>query len=204
MSYKVKEIFMTLQGEGVNVGRPAVFCRFSGCNLWSGHEVHRASAICRFCDTDFLGGETFPDAARLALAISSRWPGGPGRFVVLTGGEPALQVDAALISELHAMKFQVAIETNGTKALPEGIDWTTMSPKAGTDIVVTRGNELKLVYPQEGITPKMLEHLHFDHFVLSPMDGPSLKSNTAQALEYCMKNPPWRLSLQVHKIIGIR
>lgn len=207
--YAVKEIFYTLQGEGANAGRAAVFCRFAGCNLWSGREADRERAECRFCDTDFVGtdgesGGKFRDAEMLAGAIAEAWQGGAeGRFVVLTGGEPALQVDAALITALHRHGFAVAIETNGTLALPEGLDWICVSPKAGTEIRQRRGDELKLVYPQEGLDPASLMGLDFPRRFLSPMDGPALAENTAAAVAYVKANPVWRLSVQTHKRIGI-
>jgi 7-carboxy-7-deazaguanine synthase (Cx14CxxC type) len=207
--YSVKEIFYTLQGEGANAGRAAVFCRFAGCNLWSGREGDRATAECRFCDTDFVGtdgtgGGKFRDAAALASAIQNAWAGGPdGRFVVLTGGEPALQVDGPLLDALHVEGFTVAIETNGTIALPTGIDWICVSPKAGNEIRQAAGDELKLVYPQEGLAPEDLAGLDFPRRYLSPMDGPSLAANTAAAIAYCQAHPAWRLSLQTHKLIGI-
>ena len=211
MTYSVKEIFYTLQGEGANSGRPAVFCRFSGCNLWSGREVDRSSAICRFCDTDFvgtdgLGGGKFDRAAVLAEAIETAWTARTAhqRFVVFTGGEPLLQLDTALIDELHHRGFSIAVETNGTIRPPTGIDWTCMSPKSGTELVVRRGEELKLVFPQDGLSPAELETLDFQHFFLQPMDGPQRDESTQSAIEYCKENPKWRLSLQTHKMIGIR
>lgn len=210
MPYAVKEIFYTLQGEGANTGRPAVFCRFAGCNLWTGREADRASAICRFCDTDFVGtdgagGGRFPDATALARAVAGAWPdGGTGRpFVVCTGGEPLLQLDPALLDALHAEGFEVAVETNGTVEPPPGIDWLCVSPKAGASLVVHRGDELKLVYPQEGAEPARFETLHFGRFFLQPMDGPAREANTAAALRYCLDHPRWRLSLQTHKLLGI-
>ena len=213
MAYIVKEIFYTLQGEGVQTGRPAVFCRFSGCNLWSGRQEDRSRANCRFCDTDFVGtdgpgGGVFDDAQKLAQSIAETFPQdtSPGirPLVVLTGGEPALQVDNDLIEALHERDFEIAIETNGTLPLPEGIDWITVSPKANTEIIIQSGNELKLVYPQEGISPELFENLHFQHFLLQPQDGPDVKENTRRAVEYCLAHPRWRLSLQTHKILGIR
>lgn len=213
MAYIVKEIFYTLQGEGVQTGRPAVFCRFSGCNLWSGREEDRSRANCRFCDTDFVGtdgpgGGVFDDAQKLAQNIVETFPRdtspGIGPLVVLTGGEPALQVDNDLVKALHEHDFEIAIETNGTVTISEGIDWVTVSPKANTRIVVQSGNELKLVYPQEGTSPELFENLHFQHFLLQPQDGPDLKENTGRAVEYCLVHPQWRLSLQTHKILGIR
>ena len=209
MSYAVKELFYSLQGEGMNAGRPAVFCRFAGCNLWSGREQDRAGAICKFCDTDFVGtdgtfGGRYPTPDALAAAVDARWPGGGAKFAVLTGGEPALQADAALIDALHAHGFAVAIETNGTLPLAAGLDWICVSPKAGTALAVRRGNELKLVYPQEGARPADFEALEFEHFLLQPMDGPQRQANTEASAAYCMAHPRWRLSLQTHKVIGIR
>ena len=219
MPYAIKEIFHTLQGEGANAGTAAVFCRFAGCNLWSGREQDRATAVCKFCDTEFVGtdgtgGGKFATAAELADAVLACWESGSNRgsirgtkanrFVVLTGGEPALQLDAAVIDALHTRKFRIAIETNGTIALPHGIDWICMSPKAGTEIVLRQGNELKLVYPQDGIDPAKYEAWDFEHFFLSPMDGPDRAKNTKLAIEYCMTHPRWRLSIQTHKVLGIR
>ncbi len=210
MSYKVKEIYYTLQGEGAMTGRPAVFCRFSGCNLWSGREQDREKAICKFCDTNFWGtdgvnGGTFKSAKSLAEKVKSLWPkrkkGKP--YVVCTGGEPALQLDEKLVNAFHKAGFEIAIETNGTKPLPAGIDWICMSPKANTDIVITKGNELKLVHPQEGIQPKDFEKMDYEEFFLQPMDSPTQQENIKACLEYCMKNPKWRLSLQTHKILDI-
>jgi 7-carboxy-7-deazaguanine synthase len=210
MSYAVKEIFYTLQGEGAQAGRPAVFCRFAGCNLWSGREADRATAECRFCDTDFVGtdgpgGGRFADAAALAAAIAGTWPDGAGgaRFVVCTGGEPLLQLDAALIEALHREGFTIAVETNGTCAPPPGLDWICVSPKAGTALALRAGDELKLVFPQEGAPPDAFEHLSFERFFLQPMDGPERERNTALAIAYCLAHPRWRLSLQTHKLIGI-
>ncbi|MGE5538457.1 MAG: 7-carboxy-7-deazaguanine synthase [Gemmatimonas sp.] len=210
MSYAVKEIFYTLQGEGANAGRPAVFCRFAGCNLWSGREADRATAVCRFCDTDFVGtdgegGGRFENAAELAAAVAAHWPASAtGRpFVVCTGGEPLLQLDGALVRALHDRGFEIAIETNGTQRAPEGIDWICVSPKAGADLVLTAGHELKLVYPHAGAAPEAFAHLTFDHFFLQPMDGPERDRNTGLAIEYCLRNPRWRLSLQTHKLLGI-
>lgn len=210
MSYAVKEIFYTLQGEGANTGRPAVFCRFAGCNLWSGREADRSSAICRFCDTDFVGtdgpgGGKFPDAHSLARAVAAAWPAHePGqRFLVCTGGEPLLRLDEALLDAFHAEDFEVAVETNGTVEPPAGIDWLCVSPKAGSTLVVRGGDELKLVYPQEGAEPARFEALAFGHFFLQPMDGPAREANTAAALRYCLAHPRWRLSLQTHKLLGI-
>ena len=212
--YAVKEIFYTLQGEGANTGRPAVFCRFAGCNLWTGREADREEAICRFCDTDFVGtdgpgGGKFSDAVSLAGAIEAAWPAGTDRgkgsrrFVVCTGGEPLLQLDEALIEELHRRGFEIAVETNGTMAPPPGIDWLCLSPKAGTDLAITAGDELKLVYPQAGAEPERYRGLGFRHFFLQPMDGPDREGNTRRALEYCLAHPEWRLSLQTHKLLGI-
>lgn len=211
MSYAVKEIFYTLQGEGRNAGRAAVFCRFAGCNLWSGREEDRAGAICNFCDTDFvgtdgLGGGRFRNGVELAAAIAGFWPEGAGgrRLVVLTGGEPLLQADADLIDFLHAENFEIAVETNGTIAIPPGIDWVCVSPKANTVLAVTRGDEMKLVFPQPGLDPVRFEELTFDHFLLSPLDGLRRQENTQAAVSYCLRHPQWRLSLQTHKFLGIR
>lgn len=212
MTYTVKEIFYTLQGEGANAGRPAVFCRFAGCNLWSGLERDRAEAVCTFCDTDFVGidgpgGGKFAEPKELAAAIAARWPsaGDRGRrLVVCTGGEPLLQLDARLIDALHDAGFEVAVETNGTLAPPPGIDWVCMSPKAEADVVLRAGNELKLVFPQERADPERFEHLEFEHFFLQPMDGPVREENTQLALRYCLANPQWRLSLQTHKFLAIQ
>jgi len=211
MTYSIKEIFYTLQGEGANAGRPAVFCRFAGCNLWSGREEDRATAVCRFCDTDFVGtqgdgGGKFASAEVLADAIAARWPSPAHdrRFVVLTGGEPLLQVDEALVQALHACGFSVAVETNGTQVPPPGIDWLCMSPKAGAATVVQSGQELKLVFPQDGLDPAQFTGLDFDHFYLQPMDGPLARENTQQAIAYCQAHPRWNLSVQTHKVIGIR
>ncbi len=209
MAYSVKEIFYTLQGEGRNAGRAAVFCRFAGCNLWSGREADRAAAVCRFCDTDFVGtdgtaGGRFATAEELAAALAAQWPGAGERLAVLTGGEPLLQVDAALIAALHAQGFEIAVETNGTIAPPAGIDWLCVSPKAGAPLAVTSGDELKLVFPQEGAGPECFETLAFSHFLLQPMDGPDAAANTQAAVAYCLGHPRWRLSLQTHKVLGIR
>ncbi len=211
MSYAVKEIFYTLQGEGAQTGRAAVFCRFAGCNLWSGLEKDRESAICRFCDTDFAdtngpGGGKFKSAGALAAAIQEKWPSGTApakRLVVCTGGEPLLQLDAGLIEALHACSFEIAIETNGTIEAPKGLDWICVSPKAGAPLVQTTGNELKLVYPQAGIDPANFARMKFKHFFLQPMDGPNRTANTKQASKYCLRHPRWRLSLQTHKIVGL-
>jgi 7-carboxy-7-deazaguanine synthase (Cx14CxxC type) len=210
MSYAVKEMFLTLQGEGANAGRRAVFVRFAGCNLWSGREEDRAGAICRFCDTDFVGldgtwGGRYPDAAALAAAIEAAWEGGPTlRLAVLTGGEPLLQLDSALLAALHRRGFEVAVETNGTLRPPPGIDWLCVSPKSGAPLAVCGGDELKLVYPQPGAEPERFEALAFRHFLLQPMDGPDLAENTAAAIAYCLRHPRWRLSLQQHKLLGLR
>ena len=211
MSYAVKEIFYTLQGEGVHVGRPAVFCRFAGCNLWSGREEDRATAVCKFCDTDFVGtdgsgGGKFGSADALADAIAKAWEatGIAQRYVVLTGGEPLLQVDAALTAALHARGFTIAVETNGTVAAPPGLDWICVSPKADAPVVLTQGSELKLVYPQAGVDPARFEGLAFEHFFLQPMDGPNRADNTTKAIAYCQQHPQWRLGIQSHKMIGIR
>ncbi len=213
MPYSVKEIFYTLQGEGTNAGRPAVFCRFSGCNLWSGREEDRLAAACAFCDTDFKGtdgpgGGTFLTAKSLADAVLGRWPKSStdqrSRFVVLTGGEPTLQVDDKLTEALHGLGFQVAVETNGTRLPPPGVDWITVSPKAGSTLVCTTGDELKLVYPQNGLDPGLFEGLSFGQFLLQPLDGPDRDHSTRLAIEYCLAHPRWRLSLQTHKYIGIR
>jgi 7-carboxy-7-deazaguanine synthase (Cx14CxxC type) len=211
MTYAVKEIFYTLQGEGANSGRPAVFLRFAGCNLWTGREADRVDATCKFCDTDFVGtdgpgGGKFAGASRLARAVAETWPeeGTSGaRFVVCTGGEPLLQLDADLLEALHAEGFEVAVETNGTVEPPTGIDWLCVSPKAGAPLLVRGGNELKLVYPQDGAEPERYEALGFEHFFLQPMDGPDREDNTAAALRYCLAHPRWRLSLQTHKLLGI-
>lgn len=211
MSYAVKEIFYTLQGEGAQAGRAAVFCRFAGCNLWSGREQDRASAICKFCDTDFAdtngpGGGRFATAEELAAAIAAKWPsdGVKGkRFVVCTGGEPLLQLDSRLIDALHACAFEIAVETNGSIAAPAGIDWVCVSPKAGAPFVQRSGDELKLVFPQTGAQPEGFAELAFRNFFLQPMDGPYRAANTQLAVGYCMEHPQWRLSLQTHKIVGI-
>jgi 7-carboxy-7-deazaguanine synthase len=209
MSYAVKEIFLTLQGEGGQAGRPAVFCRFAGCNLWSGREQDRESAVCTFCDTDFVGldgpgGGRFADAEALAAAVEAAWIGGAGdRLVVLTGGEPLLQLDTALIQALHARGFSLALETNGTLAVPDGVDWICVSPKAQAEVVQTQGQELKLVYPQDGVDPARFEGLAFERFLLQPMDGPRRAENTQAAIAYCLAHPRWRLSVQTHKYLGI-
>jgi 7-carboxy-7-deazaguanine synthase len=227
--YTVKEIFYTIQGEGYQAGRPAVFCRFSGCNLWTGREEDRAHAVCKFCDTDFFGvgpdGGKFTTADELAARVASLWPqegGGRGRskeartappvsllpppYVVCTGGEPLLQLDAALVDAFHARGFEVAVETNGTQDAPEGIDWICVSPKADSALRLLSGDELKLVFPQveRSAQPECFEHLAFQHFSLQPMDGPHLTENTRRAVEYCLTHPRWRLSLQIHKLLGLR
>ncbi len=210
MSYSVKEIFKTLQGEGAQMGRAAVFCRFAGCNLWSGREADRTFSVCTFCDTDFLGmngtgGGRFADAESLADAVEREWAGPVRkRYVVLTGGEPLLQVDNALVTALHARDFEIGVETNGTLAAPAGLDWICVSPKADADLVLQSGNELKLVYPQDTALPERFEHLAFDHFFLQPMDSPAATANLEAAIKFCIGNPHWRLSLQSHKMIGIR
>ncbi|MBN8908105.1 MAG: 7-carboxy-7-deazaguanine synthase [Rhodospirillales bacterium] len=207
MSYAVKELFLTLQGEGAQAGRAAVFCRFAGCNLWSGREEDRASAICRFCDTDFVGADAgrFAEAAALADAIAATWGAGPQRrFVVFTGGEPMLQLDQALLDAVHARGFEAAIETNGTLAALPALDWICVSPKAGTTLAQRRGDELKRVFPQVVLDPESLLDLPFRHFLLQPMDGPDRVANTEAAIAYCLAHPSWRLSVQTHKVIGIR
>ena len=209
--YSVKEIFYTLQGEGAQTGRAAVFCRFAGCNLWSGREADRASAICRFCDTDFAdtdgpGGGKFGSADALAAGVDEKWPANippHEKFVVCTGGEPLLQLDAALIDALHARGFETAVETNGTISAPAGLDWICVSPKAGSEMKQVSGDELKLVYPQAGAEPENFAALDFQHFFLQPMDGPSREANTQLALHYCLEHPQWRMSLQTHKLLGI-
>jgi 7-carboxy-7-deazaguanine synthase len=210
MSYAVKKIFYTLQGEGANTGRPAIFCRFAGCNLWTGREEDRADATCRFCDTDFVGidgpnGGRFVSPAALADAVADAWPENTDsqRFVVCTGGEPLLQLDAALVVAFHERGFEVAVETNGTVEPPDGIDWICVSPKAGTEVVIDTGDELKLVFPQAGADPANFEALRFGHYFLQPMDGPEREAHTAAALQYCLDHPRWRLSLQAHKLLGI-
>jgi 7-carboxy-7-deazaguanine synthase (Cx14CxxC type) len=210
MSYAVKEVFLTLQGEGAHAGRAAVFCRFAGCNLWSGREEDRERAICKFCDTDFVGtdgtlGGRYASAGELADIIAAQWTTGEAnRYVVLTGGEPLLQLDGALIDALHARGFAIAIETNGTVDPPAGVDWICVSPKAGAELVLRRGHELKLVYPQAGAAPEDFAGLAFERFSLQPMDGPDVAVNTARAIDYCLHHPQWRLSIQTHKTIGIR
>lgn len=208
-SYAVKEMFLTLQGEGMQVGRRAVFLRFAGCNLWSGREEDRAAAPCNFCDTDFVGldgdnGGRYPDAAPLADKAAAMWGGFDDPFIVMTGGEPLLQVDDALIAELKLRGFEMAVETNGTQPAPEGIDWICVSPKAGTEVVLRRGNELKLVWPQTGLNPQEMEGWDFDHFLLQPMDGPNLGGARERAIAFVLEHPKWRLSTQTHKVVGIR
>jgi 7-carboxy-7-deazaguanine synthase len=210
MTYAVKEIFKTLQGEGAQMGRAAVFCRFAGCNLWSGREQDRSTSVCTFCDTDFVGmdgtgGGRFADADALAAAIAAEWNGPRDmRYVVLTGGEPLLQVDDALVAALHAQGFEIGVETNGTQVPPAGLDWICVSPKADAPLAVTGGHELKLVYPQDKAAPECFAHLAFDHFFLQPMDCDQADANLAATIKYCTDNPRWRLSLQSHKMIGIR
>ena len=211
MTYTVKEIFYTLQGEGANAGRAAVFCRFSGCNLWSGREEDRSRAVCQFCDTDFVGvgpeGGKFATPEALANAVSNAWRGNGDsakRLVVCTGGEPLLQLDEAAIDALHAKGFEVAVETNGTQHAPESLDWICVSPKAGAPFVQQSGNELKLVFPQKNAMPEQFDGLRFDHFFLQPMDGPAVEENTRTAIDYCMAHPQWRLSIQTHKLVGVR
>jgi 7-carboxy-7-deazaguanine synthase (Cx14CxxC type) len=208
MTYSVKEVFYTLQGEGARTGRAAVFLRFAGCNLWSGREDDRAGAICQFCDTDFVGtngpgGGRFDTALALAEAVAGQWPGGGAPYVVCTGGEPLLQLDAPLIAALHARGFEIAVETNGTIAAPEGVDWVCVSPKAHAPLVQVSGQELKLVFPQENAPPALFAHLAFEQFFLQPMDGPAKAEALRAALDYCRTHPQWRLSLQTHKILGI-
>jgi 7-carboxy-7-deazaguanine synthase len=210
VAYAVKEIFLTLQGEGAQAGRAAVFCRFAGCNLWSGREADRAAAQCRFCDTDFVGtdgtgGGSYGSAGALADAIAAEWGAASDhRFVVLTGGEPLLQIDGALLEALHARGFRIAVETNGTIAAPAGLDWICVSPKAGTELRIRSGDEIKLVFPQPDAPPEAFAGLAFARFSLQPMDGPALADNTARAIDYCLRHPQWRLSLQTHKSLGIR
>jgi len=210
MSYTVKEIYYTIQGEGARAGRPAVLLRFAGCNLWTGHERDRATAICTFCDTDFVGtdgpaGGKYAGPAALARAVWAQWPvgGAAEPYVVCTGGEPLLQLDEPLVEALHAEGFEVAVETNGTLPAPRGLEWVTVSPKAGAKLLLVQGDELKLVFPQNGAPPDRYEDLAFDHFLLQPMDGPELDRNTRLATEYCRGNPRWRLSRQLHKLLGI-
>ncbi|MEK8047210.1 7-carboxy-7-deazaguanine synthase [Ideonella margarita] len=210
MTYSVKEIFYTLQGEGANAGRAAVFCRFAGCNLWTGREEDRASAVCQFCDTDFVGtdgtlGGKYPTAPELAAMVAAQWPNERGaRLVVLTGGEPLLQVDDALVQALHAEGFEIAVETNGTVEPPAGIDWLCVSPKAGSTLRVTQGQELKVVIPQDGLDLAALAELPFEHHFVQAMDGPLARRNAQLATEFCMADPRWRLSVQTHKVLGFR
>ncbi len=209
MTYAVKEMFYTLQGEGARAGRPAVFVRFAGCNLWSGREEDRGVATCQFCDTQFVGtdgdgGGKFERAEALADAAAALWPGGGAAYVVCTGGEPLLQLDAPLIEALHARVFEIAIESNGTLPALAGIDWICISPKAGADLVQRSGDELKLVFPQTGAAPELYQNLDFKHFFLQPMDGPARAANTEAAIAYCLAHPRWRLSLQTHKLLGLR
>ena len=210
MTYSIKEMFYTLQGEGAHAGRPAVFCRFSGCNLWTGRESDRASAVCQFCDTDFVGtdgdgGGKFAHAAQLAAAIDALWPAGfeSSKYVVFTGGEPLLQLDAALIEAMHGARFTIAIETNGTLPVPAGVDWVCVSPKMGSTLAVERGNEIKVVIPQTSQDLGAYEHLDFEHFFVQPMDGPLTEFNTRLAIDTCKRNPKWKLSLQTHKLLQI-
>jgi 7-carboxy-7-deazaguanine synthase (Cx14CxxC type) len=212
LTYSVKEIFYTLQGEGANTGRAAVFCRFAGCNLWSGREEHRPGAICNFCDTDFVGtdgfnGGRFANADALAQTVLNVWAGGFGNairpLVVCTGGEPLLQIDEALVDAIHRVGFEIAVETNGTKTPPPGIDWICVSPKAEAELVLNSGDELKLIYPQPSAQPETFQDLDFTHFFLQPMDGPDCEANTKLTIDYCLTHPKWRLSLQTHKIVGI-
>jgi 7-carboxy-7-deazaguanine synthase (Cx14CxxC type) len=210
VAYAVKEIFLTLQGEGAHAGRTAVFCRFTGCNLWSGREADRATATCQFCDTDFVGtdgtrGDRYDNARALVDAIEQEWGAGhEHRFAVLTGGEPLLQLDDALIDELHRRGFAIGVETNGTLDPPAGLDWICVSPKAGADLRIRAGNEMKLVFPQAGAPPEAFADLEFERFSLQPMDGPQLADNTADAIDYCLRHPQWRLSVQTHKTLGLR
>lgn len=210
MTYTVKEMYYTLQGEGGQAGRAAVFCRFAGCNLWSGREEDRATAVCQFCDTDFVGtngpgGGKFASAEALAVAVKSQWPDASGGkpLVVFTGGEPLLQLDQVLVDAMHQVGFEIAVETNGTQPAPQGLDWICVSPKADADLVLTRGSELKLVFPQALARPERFAHLDFTHFFLQPMDGLEGKRNTQAAIAYCLAHPQWRLSIQTHKVIGI-
>jgi len=212
MSYNIKEIFFTLQGEGANTGRPAVFCRFTGCNLWTGHEKDRAEAICQFCDTDFvgtdgMGGGRFETASEVAQAVSAKWPAKRSEnarpLVVCTGGEPLLQLDESLVTAFHQEGFEIAIETNGTRLPPHEIDWVCVSPKASAELLLRSGNELKLIFPQENAEPELYENLDFDHFYLQPMDGPQREENTKLCIRYCLEHPQWKLSLQTHKLLGI-
>jgi len=207
--YQIKEMYYTLQGEGERAGRPAVFCRFTGCNLWSGREKDRENAVCTFCDTDFVGvdgpgGGKFSDESALCIAIDALWPNlEPNKYVVFTGGEPALQLDSKIIDELHKLNFEIAIETNGTLKLPGGIDWITVSPKADSLLTIIQGNELKLVFPQTDVDPFNYEKLEFENFYLQPMDNYLREENTQKTIQYCLENPKWRLSLQTHKYVGM-
>jgi 7-carboxy-7-deazaguanine synthase (Cx14CxxC type) len=208
VTYSVKEIFLTLQGEGGQAGKAAVFCRFAGCNLWTGREQDRAGAVCTFCDTDFVGtdgegGGKFADAASLATAVAAQWRGDGERLVVITGGEPLLQLDAPLIAALKAESFSIAVETNGTIGAPDGLDWICVSPKADAVVVQTKGQELKLVWPQAGVDPAAFEDLDFERFYLQPMDGPAREQNTQTCVAYCLSHPRWRLSVQTHKYLGL-
>lgn len=210
MTYAIKEIFYTLQGEGARTGRPAVFCRFAGCNLWSGRETDRATSVCRYCDTDFVGtngalGGKYPNAEAVAQAINRLWPvaHANSKYVVFTGGEPLLQLDPALIDALHGIGFEIAIETNGTLPVPEGVNWVCVSPKAGSELAVTRGDELKVVIPQTGVNLGDYELLNFSHFFVQPMDNGDLATNTRLAVNICLQNPLWKLSLQTHKLLQI-
>ena len=208
MGFTVKELFYTLQGEGANTGRPAVFCRFAGCNLWTGQDADRSTAVCQFCDTDFVGtdgpgGGSFPTPSALADTVAKQWPGGGRPLVVCTGGEPFLQMTAELVEALHERGFEVAVETNGTRLGPPSVDWVCVSPKAGADLVLRTGDELKLIFPQPGAEPERYERLDFRHFFLQPMDGPARERNTQLAVRYCLEHPRWRLSLQTQKILGI-
>jgi 7-carboxy-7-deazaguanine synthase len=212
MGYLVKEIFYTLQGEGTHTGRPAVFCRFAGCNLWTGREEHRSHAVCQFCDTDFVGtdgpgGGRFDTPEHLAEAVAATWAGQPHPdarpYVVCTGGEPLLQLDGAAVDAFHQRGFAVAVETNGTRPAPPGLDWVCVSPKAGAPVVLDRADELKLVFPQEGARPEDFEGLAIPKLLLQPMDGPERDRNTSEAVRYCLAHPQWKLSLQIHKYLGI-
>jgi len=209
MSYSIKETFYSIQGEGFHSGRPAVFLRFAGCNLWTGREEDRASAVCTFCDTEFVGvdgegGGKFASAEDLVRHVRSFWPDDSTAFVVCTGGEPLLQLDESLIDAFHGASCEIAVETNGTLAPPQGIDWICVSPKADSELVLSKGDELKLVYPQEKARPEMYKSLPFKHFFLQPMDGPAIEKNTVQTLQYCLENPKWKLSMQMHKMLGVR
>ena len=207
--YQIKEMYYTLQGEGARAGRPSVFCRFTGCNLWSGREKDRSEAVCNFCDTDFVGvdgpgGGKFAASLELSAAIALLWPNEePNKYIVFTGGEPGLQLDGELIDQLHAKNFEVAVETNGTLNLPTNIDWLTVSPKADSTLKIKAGNELKLVYPQENVSPQSYEDLNFENFYLQPMDNADKDKNTQRTIQYCLENPKWKLSLQTHKYMGI-